>query len=76
MIYQSLLGALLADVLGVPHEGKRAEHIPQPALISLTPSPGYARSHPAAAAGAWSDDGAQMLCLAEVLLGGDGQLDL
>jgi len=70
-----LLGLLLGDALGVPYEFRPAGALPAPALIDMTPPPGFARSHAGVPPGTWSDDGAQALCLAESLLARDA-LDL
>ncbi len=64
----------MGDALGVPHEFKRPEQIP--AQISWPLPEGYQRSHPNAPLGAWSDDGSQLLCLAECLVNDGGKLDL
>lgn len=73
----ALYGALIGDALGVPFEFRQPALIPAKEQISLHELPaGYVRSHPSAALGAWSDDGAQLLCLAETLLAGHGMLDL
>jgi ADP-ribosyl-[dinitrogen reductase] hydrolase len=69
-----LLGLLVGDALGVPYEFHRAEAIPPPAEIEMTPPPGFARAHNVPA-GTWSDDGAQALCLLSSLLD-RGRLDV
>ncbi|HEV8191088.1 MAG TPA: ADP-ribosylglycohydrolase family protein, partial [Ktedonobacterales bacterium] len=63
-----LVGLLVGDALGVPYEFHRPEAIPPREQIELDPPAGFARSHPSAPRGAWSDDGAQALCLLASLL--------
>ncbi len=63
-----LIGLLVGDALGVPYEFHPPEQIPPADQIDFTPPPGFARSHPSAPAGTWSDDGAQALCLLDSLL--------
>jgi ADP-ribosyl-[dinitrogen reductase] hydrolase len=63
-----LIGLLVGDALGVPYEFHAPEQIPPADQIELTPPVGFARSHPSAPAGTWSDDGAQALCLLDSLL--------
>lgn len=63
-----LIGLLVGDALGVPYEFHPPEQIPPADQIELTPPHGFARSHPSAPAGTWSDDGAQALCLLDSLL--------
>ncbi len=63
-----LVGLLVGDALGVPYEFHPPEAIPPPAQIEMDPPAGFARSHPSAPRGAWSDDGAQALCLLASLL--------
>ena len=64
----ALLGLLVGDALGVPYEFHEPEDIPPLAKIEMEPPRGFRRAHPAASVGAWSDDGAQALCLLESLL--------
>jgi ADP-ribosylglycohydrolase len=61
-------GLLIGDALGVPYEFQTGlEHLPSE-MIELPPPRAFARSHPDAPAAAWSDDGAQALCLLASLL--------
>ncbi|KWI56747.1 hypothetical protein WT72_14360 [Burkholderia pseudomultivorans] len=63
-----LLGLLIGDALGVPYEFHDAASIPPPALIDMTPPPGFSRAHAGVRPGTWSDDGAQALALLDALL--------
>jgi ADP-ribosyl-[dinitrogen reductase] hydrolase len=63
-----LVGLLVGDALGVPYEFHPPEAIPPLAQIEFESPKGFARSHTAAPRGAWSDDGAQALCLLASLL--------
>jgi len=70
-----LVGLLVGDALGVPHEFLSASEVPHRSEIEFVPPP---RSpHPAHSVppGTWSDDGAQALCLLATLLE-CGTLDL
>lgn len=62
-----LYGLLIGDALGVPYEFHGAGEIPSGPALDMTPPPGFSRSHPEVAPGAWSDDGAQALCLLDSL---------
>jgi ADP-ribosylglycohydrolase len=62
-----VMGALLGDALGVPFEFKHPEDIPALSEINLVMPASFARTHSAIPYGTWSDDGAQLLCLLEVL---------
>lgn len=73
---QAIRGALLGDAIGTPFEFARAEALPALAEITLPPPTDFPRAHRGAPACAWSDDGAQMLCLTETLLDGKGNLDV
>src|SRR5688572_10939240 len=64
----ALIGLLVGDALGVPYEFHAPEEIPSRAEIEMEPPRGFERAHPSASIGAWSDDGAQALCLLESLL--------
>ena len=75
-ILNGILGALMGDALGVPHEFKPASHIPLVADIHLVMSPWYPKTYSSIAYGTWSDDGAQLMALAEALSNNQGQLDL
>lgn len=70
-----LYGLLIGDAVGVPYEFSAPEALPALELIELEPPRGFVRAHPTAPRGAWSDDGAQALCLLASLLGCGG-LDL
>jgi ADP-ribosyl-[dinitrogen reductase] hydrolase len=70
-----LYGLLIGDAVGVPYEFSAPTALPALELIDIEPPPGFVRAHPVAPRGAWSDDGAQALCLLASLLGCSG-LDL
>lgn len=65
-------GLLVGDALGVPFEFQTGLG---PDAIEMPPPPGFHRSHSDAPPQAWSDDGAQALCLLASLLD-CGRLDL
>lgn len=65
-------GLLIGDAAGVPYEFKRGFTT---AEIDMPPPAGFVRSHASAPPQAWSDDGAQALCLLASLLE-RGRLDL
>ena len=70
-----LYGLLIGDALGVPYEFSAPAELPPLEQIEMPPPSGFPRAHRSAPAGAWSDDGAQALCLLASLLG-RGELDL
>lgn len=61
-----VLGALIGDACGVPYEFKH--HTKLPRHIDMVPPPNFTRTWPEIPVGTYSDDGAQLLCLLEVLL--------
>jgi ADP-ribosyl-[dinitrogen reductase] hydrolase len=63
-----LLGLLIGDALGVPYEFHPPASIPPHDQIEFEPPPGFSRAHAGVPPGTWSDDGAQALCLLDVLL--------
>lgn len=63
----SVMGALTGDALGVPFEFKRPEDIPASNEINLIMPASFMKTHSSIPYGTWSDDGALMLCLLEVL---------
>jgi hypothetical protein len=63
-----LLGLLVGDAIGVPYEFKPASVLPRLEDLGHGFPPGFRRAHPDAPADAWSDDGAQVLCLLASLL--------
>jgi ADP-ribosylglycohydrolase len=63
-----LYGLLVGDAVGVPYEFRISADLPELEQIEMTPPRGFRRSHPRAPKGAWSDDGAQALCLLASLL--------
>jgi ADP-ribosyl-[dinitrogen reductase] hydrolase len=67
-IVGGLYGLLIGDAAGVPYEFKRPADLPPRGQIEFPPPTGFSRSHLHAPSGAWSDDGAQALCLLASLL--------
>lgn len=65
----------MGDALGVPFEFSSAEQLADLLPVDIAPPPDFRRAHSGAPVGAWSDDGAQALCLLASLLQGD-ELDL
>ena len=63
-----MVGLLIGDAVGVPYEFKSASELPPMELIDIVPPAGFQRSHPNAPKAAWSDDGAQAMCLLASLL--------
>lgn len=63
-----LYGLLIGDALGVPFEFHSPADIPAAEDISFDLPAGFRRAHPSAPKNAWSDDGAQALCLLSSLL--------
>lgn len=75
LVLGGLYGLLVGDAVGVPYEFSAPGDLPALELIEALPPEGFRRSHPTAPRGAWSDDGAQALCLLASLLH-CGQLDI
>jgi ADP-ribosyl-[dinitrogen reductase] hydrolase len=73
-IYGGLYGLLVADALGVQYESLYASDIPEEHNIEIAPPNDFRHEH-AAPIGAWSDYGAQALCLLRSL-NRDTSLDL
>jgi ADP-ribosylglycohydrolase len=67
-ILGGLYGLLIGDAVGVPYEFSSANRLPPLEEIDLRPPLGFQRAHAHAPKGAWSDDGAQALCLLASLL--------
>ena len=63
-----LYGLLVGDAIGVPYEFHAPDELPELAQIGTILPHGFVRAHITAPPGAWSDDGAQALCLLESLL--------
>ncbi len=63
-----LYGLLIGDALGVPYEFYEAEKLPPCDEIEMIPPAGFRKTYENVAAGTWSDDGAQALCLFQSLL--------
>ena len=59
----ALYGLLIGDAVGVPYEFHPPSSLPPLEQIDLHPPEGFDRAHRSVAAGTWSDDGAQALCL-------------
>ena len=75
LVLGGLYGLLIGDAVGVPYEFSAPEELPALERIDMAPPSGFIRAHAAAPTAAWSDDGAQALCLLASLLHRDG-LDL
>lgn len=63
-----LYGLLIGDALGVPYEFYKAEELPPYEQIEMVPPSGFRKTYSKVAAGTWSDDGAQALCLMDCLI--------
>ena len=63
-----LYGLLVGDAVGVPYEFHSPARLPAWDAIEITPPAGFRRAHARAPKCAWSDDGAQALCLLDSLL--------
>jgi ADP-ribosylglycohydrolase len=61
-----LLGALVGDFVGAPYEFMSSARVP--ALIGPEHLDGFIRAHASAPAGAYTDDGAQMIALCDSLV--------
>lgn len=70
-----LYGALLGDALGVPHEFKAAWQLPPLVELCLVMPPTYAKTYNAIPYGTWSDDGSQIMALADVICQARGHYD-
>jgi len=73
-IQAGIMGALLGDAMGVPHEFKQAAQLPASDSIDLVMSPDYQKSYKGIPYGCWSDDGSQLLCLLDSLICTKGSL--
>src|SRR5262249_124950 len=67
-ILGGLYGLLIADPVALPYEFRDPRALPSFEEIDISPPVGFVRSHSEAPLGAWSDDGAQALCLLASLL--------
>lgn len=72
---EALLGALIGDALGVPHEFKDAYAIPEAAQIAMVMPQGYRKTYPAVPYGTWSDDGSLLLAVLDSCLARKGYYD-
>jgi ADP-ribosylglycohydrolase len=63
-----LYGLLVGDAVGVPYEFHSPATLPDWDAIEIVPPAGFRRAHVRAPKCAWSDDGAQALCLLDSLL--------
>lgn len=70
---QAVLGALLGDALGVPHEFKDGRHLPDSRAIQMVMPEDYRKTYEAVPYGTWSDDGSQLLALLDVFLREQGR---
>lgn len=71
----AVLGALLGDALGVPHEFKAAHTLPAAPDLVLRMPPTYPKTYSSIPYGTWSDDGSQVLCLLDSLQRTKGTFD-
>lgn len=69
----AVLGALIGDALGVPHEFKAGHVVPTMSQIHMVMPAGYPKTYDRIPYGTWSDDGSQLLGLLEALHHGKGQ---
>jgi ADP-ribosyl-[dinitrogen reductase] hydrolase len=67
-IESGLWGLLVGDAVGVPYEFHAPAEIPAHHAIQMIPPEDFPRSYYHVAAGTWSDDGSQALCLAASLV--------
>jgi ADP-ribosyl-[dinitrogen reductase] hydrolase len=74
--YAGVLGALVGNALGVPHEYKSAQEIPPESQLNLVLPAAYPQTHPGVPCGCWSGDGSGLLCLLQTLRDHQGELDL
>lgn len=69
----AVLGALVGDALGVPHEFKPGHAVPSLNNIHMVMPADYPKTYGRIPYGVWSDDGSQMLGLLEALKQSEGQ---
>lgn len=74
----ALFGSIIGDMVGIPYEFQHPKNIPNYDQIGPIPPLGYTRSWEDWPIGCHSDDGAQVLCLAQALIddGNDIAADL
>ena len=72
----AILGALVGDALGVPHEFKSAAAIPRADQIEMVMPASYQKTYAHVPYGTWSDDGSQLMCLLDSMVSTDWTLDL
>lgn len=65
-----LLGLLVGDALGVPYEFTKPELMPPKDQLEYEPPKGFQKAWANVAAGTWSDDGSQALCVLDALMHG------
>lgn len=75
-LQNAILGALVGDAFGVPHEFRQAHQIPVSSTLQMVMPATYNKSHSIIPYGTWSDDGSQLLCFLEALKAGQGELDM
>ena len=63
-----LFGALVGDAVGVPYEFRKPSNIPPYEAIDINPPLGYNRAWKDIPDGTYSDDGSQLLCVAECVI--------
>lgn len=67
-IKSGIWGLLIGDALGVPYEFHASEELPSLEDIEFTPPSFFNKTYPNVLEGTWSDDGAQALCLLDILI--------
>lgn len=67
-----VLGALIGDALGIPFEFRSPERVRSALRDDLSCEEGFQRAHQGTPAWTYSDDGAQILALAESLMDANG----
>ena len=69
-IMGGMFGAIVGDAVGVPYEFHKPENIPPYDQIDMVPPSGFDRTWSQVPIGTYSDDGAQLLCVADNLTKG------
>jgi len=75
-VRDALLGTLIGDSLGVPHEFKQAHDVPAADQIEMVMPADYRKTYAHVSYGTWPDDGSQTLCLLDTLAQNGGHFDL
>lgn len=71
-----ILGALMGNALGVPHEFKPPDALPSSECLNLVMPQGYLKTYMDIPYGTWSEDGSELLCLLDSLVIHHGILSL